>query len=192
MTFRPAVSVLAIQGVGLGAMFVSVVWGNGLLSLGVYRLILAINIAALAFNALIVSALIPLDGSRGAAIGTAIAEVVAAIGQAAAVCWGRPALRPSLRIVPRVALAAAAGLTPLALTPLPTIARLALSTALFGAVALLTRAFPPELLDLLRTVLVPNVDDVVWSRAGVPASSLPPPSGLVPQSPASAPVRAVC
>jgi O-antigen/teichoic acid export membrane protein len=157
--FKPAVSVLAIQGVGLGAMFVSVVWGNGLLSLGVYRLILAINLAALAFNAAIVSVLIPLDGSRGAAIGTAVAEIVAAVAQAAAVCWRRPALRPSLRIVPRVALAAAAGITPLALSPLPTVAKLALSTVLFGTVALLAGAFPPELRDLLPRRMAPGIEE---------------------------------
>jgi O-antigen/teichoic acid export membrane protein len=147
--FAPAAPVLAIQGVALGAMFVSMVWANALLSLGLFRLILAINLAALALNAILVGALIPLDGARGAAIGTALAEIVAAVVQAAAVVHGRPRLRPSLRIVPGVALAAALGLAPLALTGIPVIARLALSTALFAGALLATRAYPPELLELL-------------------------------------------
>jgi O-antigen/teichoic acid export membrane protein len=149
--FRPAVPVLALQGVGLGAMFVSVVWGNGLLSLGLYRQILAISVAALLLNAALVAALIPLDGSRGAAIGTACAEIVAAIVQALAVARGRPKLRPSARIVPRVALAAAVACAPLALSPLgvPTIVALILSSALFAGALLALRAFPAELLDLL-------------------------------------------
>ncbi len=61
----------------------------------------------------------------------------------------RPQLRPSLRIVPGVALAAALGLAPLALTGIPVIARLLISTALFGAAVLVTHAYPPELIELI-------------------------------------------
>ncbi len=149
--FKPAVPVLAIQGVGLGAMFVSVVWGTGLLSLGLYRQILVISVGALVLNAALVAVLIPLDGSRGAAIGTATAEIVAAIAQALAVARGRPQLRAPARILPRVALASAVALTPLALTGIgvPTIALLVLSSALFGLALLLLHALPRELLDLL-------------------------------------------
>jgi lipopolysaccharide exporter len=147
--YAPAVPVLALQGIGLGAMFVSLVWANGLLGLGLYRLILIINLAALAVNATLVAPLVLIDGARGAAIGTAVAEILAAIAQCVAVVWGRPQLRPSLRILPKVALAGALGLLPLAMTGLPVIVRLAISTALFGACLLGTRAFPPELLDLM-------------------------------------------
>jgi O-antigen/teichoic acid export membrane protein len=147
--FAPAAPVLAIQGVALGAMFVSVVWANALLSLGLYRRILWISLAMLALGALLVTVLAPIDGARGAAIGTAIAEIVAAGLQALAVVRGRPDLRPSLRVVPRVVLAAAVGLTPLALTGLPVILRLALSTFLYGIVVLALRALPNELLSLL-------------------------------------------
>ncbi len=149
--FKPAVPVLAIQGIGLGAMFVSVVWGNALLSLGAYRQILAINIAALTFNAALVAVLVPLDGARGAAIGTAAAELIAAVVQAVVAVRGRPTLRPSMRVIPRVAFAAAVGLIPLALAGVgvPTIVRLLLSSGLFFLVAFATGAFPRELLDLI-------------------------------------------
>jgi O-antigen/teichoic acid export membrane protein len=149
--FGPAAPVLALQGVGLGAMFVSAVWANGLLSLGLYRQILLINVGALICNGALVAALIPVDGSRGAAIATASVEILASLVQALVVVRGRPRLRPSLRIVPGIALAAALGLLPLALGGLgvPTIARLLLSTALFGTTVALTRAFPAELLDLI-------------------------------------------
>ena len=151
--FQPAAPVLAIQGVGLGAMCVSAVWANGLLSLGSYRQILLINLSALALNALLVSALIPLDGARGAAIGTVVAEIVAAIVLAVAVIRGRPQLRPSMRILPRVALAAALGLSPLAMTGVPVIARIAISTTLFGIVLLITGALPSELRALIPDFL---------------------------------------
>jgi O-antigen/teichoic acid export membrane protein len=147
--FKGAAPVLAVQGFALGAAFVSTVWAYGLLSLGLYRLILVLNVGALALNGLLVALLVPLDGAVGAAIGTAIAELLAALAQALVVVRGRPELRPSLRVLPRVALAIALGLTPLALTGIPVIARVVISSALFGACLLLTRAVPPELFDLL-------------------------------------------
>lgn len=147
--FAPAASVLAVQGVALGAMFVSLVWANALLSLGLYRTILALNLSTLLLNGLLVAGLVQVDGARGAALGTAIAEIVAALLQALVVAHERPPLRPSLRVVPYVILASAVGLIPLALTGLPTIVRLAISVALFGAVVLVTRALPAELIDLL-------------------------------------------
>jgi O-antigen/teichoic acid export membrane protein len=149
--FHPASQVLAIQGVAIGAMFVSAVWSNGLLGLGLYRQILRLNLAALAGNAALVVVLIALDGARGAAIGTAVAEIGVALGSALLVVRGRPALMPSLRILPRVALAGALGLSPLALAGVPVIARLLISTTLFGATLIITRALPPELI-----ALVPN------------------------------------
>lgn len=146
--FSAAAPVLAIQGVALGAMFVSLVWANAMLSLGLFRQILVISVSMLLLNAILVSALVPLDGARGAAIATAIAEIVAMGAQAVAVVRDKPELRPPLRVLPFVALAAALGLLPLALTGLPVIVRLLISTTLFGAVVLVTRALPPELMDL--------------------------------------------
>jgi O-antigen/teichoic acid export membrane protein len=147
--FKLAAPVLAFQGLALGAMFVSGVWANGLLSLGLYRQILVINAAALLLNALLVAVLVPLDGARGAAIGTAVAEIVAGVVLAVAVIRGRPQMRPSMGILPRVALAAALGLTPLSIAGMPVIARLAISTTLFGIGLLVTRALPPELRALI-------------------------------------------
>ncbi len=157
--FKDAAPVLAIQGVTLGAMFVSIVWANGLLSLGLYRRIMVLNVAALIGNALLVSLLIPIDGARGAAIGTGIAEIAVGIAQALAVIHRRPQLRPSLRVVPRVALATALGLIPLALLGIPDIVRLCISTALFGACLLATRALPAELLDLVPWIGDSGRDD---------------------------------
>jgi O-antigen/teichoic acid export membrane protein len=148
-SFKAASPILAVQGIGLGAMFVSLVWANGLLGLGLYRQILIISVAGLVLNAALVAPLVLLDGAQGAAIGTTSAEIVLAVVQCLAVAHRRPQLRPSLRIVPGVALAAALGLVPLALTGIPVIARLAVSTALYAGVLLITRSYPAELLELL-------------------------------------------
>lgn len=158
--FKAAAPILAVQGIGLGAMFVSLVWANGLLGLGLYRQILIISVAGLVLNAALVAPLVLLDGAQGAAIGTTLAEIVLAVAQCLAVVHRRPALRPSLRIVPGVTLAAALGLAPLALTGIPVIARLAISTALFAGALLITRAYPSELLDL-----VPGLKARVTPRA---------------------------
>jgi O-antigen/teichoic acid export membrane protein len=147
--FAPAAPVLAVQGIGLGAMFVSLVWANGLLGLGLYRQILAISLAGLLLTAALVAVLVPIDGAQGAAFGASTGEVVLAIAQCVAVVRKRPLLRPSLRVLPGVALAAALGVAPLALTAVPVIVRLVISTALFAGALLLTRAYPPELLELL-------------------------------------------
>jgi O-antigen/teichoic acid export membrane protein len=147
--FKDAAPVLAVQGVTLGAMFVSLVWANGLLSMGLYRQIMVLNVSALIGNALLVALLIPIDGAQGAAIGTAIAEIAVGIAQALTVIHGRPQLKPSLRVVPPVALAAALGLLPLALVGLPDIVRLCISTALFGVCMIATRAIPREALELI-------------------------------------------
>jgi O-antigen/teichoic acid export membrane protein len=149
-SFSAAAPVLAIQGVGLGAMFISLVWANGLLGLGLYRSILTLSVSALVLNAMLVAPLVLLDGARGAAIGTAIAETLLGAAQYLVVIKGRPRLRPSLRIVPLVTVAAALGLLPLAMTGLPVVVRLVISTCLFGGALLLTRAYPPELTDLLH------------------------------------------
>jgi PST family polysaccharide transporter len=151
--FAHATPVLAVQGIALGAMFVSLVWANALLGLGLFRLILIVNVAMLALNALLLGVLIPIDGARGAAIATAAVEIVAAVVQAIVVVHGRPELRPSLRVLPFTALAAAAALVPLVLSGVPAIVRLGLSTVVFVAVIVTTRTVPREVLDVLPAAL---------------------------------------
>jgi Na+-driven multidrug efflux pump len=149
--------VLAIQGAALGIMFVSMVWASGLLSLGLYRQILVLNVAGLVLNGALVAALVSADGARGAAIGTALAELAGTLAQAIVLIRGRPHLRPSLRVLPRAALAAGLGLTPLAMSGVPIVARLAISTGLFAATVVATRALPVEL-----QALAPN--SPLWAR----------------------------
>lgn len=146
---EPAAPVLAFQGLALGATFVTLVWANALLSLGLFRTILLVTVLGLAVNLGLVAVLTLTDGARGAALGTALAEVFLVVVQCAAVVRGRPELRPSFRVVPRAALAAAVALTPLLLTGVPVGVRLALSLSLYAAAILLLRALPRELLDLV-------------------------------------------
>jgi O-antigen/teichoic acid export membrane protein len=148
--FVPAADVLAIQGISVGATFVGTVWGFGLLSLGRHRTILVFNLIALAAVVVAVSILAPLDGARGAAIGTSGVEVANAIIGAWLLSRHRRHLRPSLRVVPKVVVALAVAATP-ALMPIGEPARVALSAALYLIALLLLRALPAELLALSPT-----------------------------------------
>jgi O-antigen/teichoic acid export membrane protein len=147
--FLPATPVLAVQGIAVGATFVSTVFGYGMLSLHLHRLILTFNLAMLALVAVVVAILTSVDGAQGAAIGTASVEVIAAVGNGLLLVRGRPHLAPSLRAVPRVAVAALLGATPALAVGLPIIARVLLSTAIYAAVLLALRVPPPELLALV-------------------------------------------
>ncbi|HTB70242.1 MAG TPA: hypothetical protein VK707_04620 [Solirubrobacteraceae bacterium] len=147
--FLPATPVLAVQGIAVGAVFVSSVWAFGMLSLHQHRLILTFNLAMLGLVAIVVAVLVPLDGAQGAAIGTAFVEVVAAVVNGLLLVRGRPHLAPSLRVVPRVALAALLGSAPALLGGLPIVLRVLLSTTIYVAALLALRAPPPELLTLV-------------------------------------------
>ena len=148
--FEPAAPVLAIQAVVLAATFVNTVWGYGMLSLHLHRTILALNVTALAVLVAVVAPLVALDGARGAALGTAIVEVGAAVAGGILLVRGRPHLRPRLAVAWKVALAAAAAAAPALLADLPVIVGVALATAIYGGVLLVLRAFPQELDALLR------------------------------------------
>jgi O-antigen/teichoic acid export membrane protein len=148
-SFLPAAPVLAVQGIAVAAVFVGSVWGSALLSLHLHRAILILNLTLLGLVAAAVAVLAPLYGAQGAAVATASVEVVAAIAAGLVLMRGRAHLKPSLRVLPKVAGAALIGATPALLTGVPVIGRLALSSALYAVVLLALRAFPSDLPRLL-------------------------------------------
>ncbi len=147
--FLPATSVLAVQGLAVAAVFVSTVWGCALLSLHLHRTILVLNLTLLALAAIAVAVLAPLYGAQGAAAATAAVEILAAVAGGVVLVRGRPHLRPSLRVLPKVALAAAVGATPMLLTGVPILGRVALSSGLYAVVLLWRGAVPSDAIELL-------------------------------------------
>lgn len=147
--FAPATSVLAIQGVGLGASFVGAVWANGLLSLGHFRAILSISVFALVVGGALVALLVTVDGANGAAIATAAAEGVLALLNGVVLARLDHRLVPPLRVVPVVALALALAAAT-TLLPLPVIPSVLLASVIYGAVVVALRAVPRELREHLR------------------------------------------
>lgn len=154
--FGPAAPILAIAGLGVGATFVSAVWGYAMLSLHLHRLILVFTLGSLAAVAIVVSVLVSLDGARGAAIGTAAVEIGVAIVSGVLLVRGRPHLRPRLSVVPKVAAGALVGAVPMLVGGLDVPVRMALATVAYAAVLLAVRAFPDELAALLPAFLRPG------------------------------------
>jgi O-antigen/teichoic acid export membrane protein len=147
-SFQPAAPVVAVQGLAVAAAFVSTVWACALLSLRLHRVILFFNLALLALVAVAVAVLGSMYGAQGAAAATSTVEIVAAVVGALVLVHGRPHLRPSLRVVPKVAVAAALGGAPMLLGNVPTVGRLALSTCLYTGALLLLGGFPSDLPEL--------------------------------------------
>jgi O-antigen/teichoic acid export membrane protein len=149
-TFRPAAGVLALQGIGFGAAYVSILWGTGLISQGRYRELVILNACGVIALAAVVALLVSADGARGAAIGTSAVEIAMALVSGVLVCH-RGAQRVRLRagVLAKVALASAVAITPVFWTAAPDIVRLIIAGALYAAVILLTRALPREVDALL-------------------------------------------
>jgi O-antigen/teichoic acid export membrane protein len=147
--FRPAASILAIQGIGLGASFSGAVWSNGLLSLGRHRAILAVNIFALVFGSVLVAVLVSLDGARGAAIATAAGELVLAGLSGAALTRADRSLAPPMRVVPAVVVATTLAVAT-TLVHLPVLVSVVVAGAVYVATLLVLGAVPQELRQELR------------------------------------------
>ncbi len=147
--FRPADTVLRIQGLALLASFVGSVWAYTLLSLHRHRQILVVSLLALALTVALTAVLASADGARGAAIGTTIGEYafVLMLGIAVYATGLRPAI--SWGAVPRSLIGAALGAATLAIPGLPDFVRIALALGIYGAALLALRAVPREILEQL-------------------------------------------
>lgn len=148
--FEPAAPVLAIQALVLMATFLTTVWGYGMLSLHLHRMILVLNLGALAVLVVVLSVLVPLDGARGAAIGTAAVELSVAVAGGFLLVRRRPFLRPSLTVVPKVALAVLLAAAPALALDMPVALDVLCAMLVYGVALLALRAFPQELDALLR------------------------------------------
>jgi O-antigen/teichoic acid export membrane protein len=144
--FGPAVPLLAIQGVSLGASFLGAVWANGLLSLHRYREILTINLLALTVGGALVATLVSLDGARGAAIATAAGEFVLAALNGLALARIDPAFRPPLGNIGKIMLATGLAIAS-TLIDLPALASVAVAGAIYVAAVLAQGLVPEELLE---------------------------------------------
>lgn len=147
-SFGPAVPVLRLQAIALLGGFLAATWSYTLLSLRMHGALLRVTLAGLAASIALSAALVPSLGAEGASIASAICEFVVAGGYLLALLRRHAHLRPDLRTLPRVAVAAAVAVCAL-LLPLPSVVQWALATAVYLALLLGLRALPAELFDAL-------------------------------------------
>lgn len=158
--FNGAVPVLQIQAIGLAGTFVNMVWGTALLTLRSNRPLIVMSIGGLVLGTLLVFVLASSDGAAGAAAGTAITEWLAAFVGALVLRRCAPDLFPSMRVVPRVALAAGIAALPMLISGVPAYVTAIISSVIYVAILLLMRAIPAEVFEELR-----SLRDRVWPRS---------------------------
>lgn len=148
--YDPSVEVLQIMGVGITGTFLVATWSFALLTLRLYRDLIVINGMIVVLAAVLSLVLIPSYEARGAAAMTATLEIVLAGAYAAILGYRRADLRPSLKLVPRVALALAGALAVGVVLPVPAVAAVAVSALVMLACLLALRAVPMEFLHALQ------------------------------------------
>ena len=147
---HPSIPVLQILGLGTMATFLIATWAFAMLSVRDYRDLLVANLIAIGIQAGVTLPLAATSGAKGAAIGAAITEFSLAACYGISLMRRHPDLRVQPRVVPRVALAAAAaaGLGLLALTIHPVVAVCVATLVYFGLLAA-QRAIPAEVMQAL-------------------------------------------
>jgi O-antigen/teichoic acid export membrane protein len=146
--FADAASVLRIQSVAIAAAFMTQLGTFGLIAVRRQRALVLVNVLALGTVLVLGCALIPPLQADGAALAASIGEPLLALAALTMLVRARPALRPDLRYVPKLLLAAGAGGL-CVLLPVPDAVAAVLALCAYAAVALLLRAVPVELLEAL-------------------------------------------
>jgi len=124
-------------------------WSFGLLSLKRHRQLLITNGIAFVVSCALTIALAASLGARGAALATPCGESVRAHRVLVALVRGHPELRPPLGVVAKVLVAGAPAAAVALALPVSSLLRGLLALALYGALVLIMRAVPAEVLALV-------------------------------------------
>jgi O-antigen/teichoic acid export membrane protein len=147
--FEGAVPVLRIQAGALFASFALATLSFTLLTLRRHREIVAVNLLALVLSASLGLALAPNEGATGAAWATVAGETALVVGSWIALRQRNPEFTPALAAFLPVIPPLAAGVLVALLAGLPALPASLLAMLAFSGVALVTRAVPAELRELL-------------------------------------------
>jgi O-antigen/teichoic acid export membrane protein len=146
--FLGAVPVLRWQALALIGATLTQAWVLGVVAVDAQRALVWVNGVGLATVAILGFSLIPPFEAQGASVAAALGEAALAVATLTALVRARPALRPALHNVPRVALAAGLA-TLLVLSPLPDAVDAVLGAGVFLGAAWLLGAVPAELAGAL-------------------------------------------
>jgi O-antigen/teichoic acid export membrane protein len=147
--FRASVPVLQIQGLAIITSFMVALFGSTLLSLRLFRPLLMANGLAVVVATGLSLALIPGLGAKGAAIAPTAAEACLAAAYAVSLWRARPALRVSVGLLPRVALATGISLAVAYVLPISSAAALFVFGGVYVACLGALRAIPFEVINAL-------------------------------------------
>lgn len=150
----PALPVLRIMSLGVPFTFCIAVWSYALLSLRATRSLLIASGTALVLAGVLTALLIPPYGAVGGACVTLIVEAALAALYALALRRQRHELRVRFGAVLKVAAATGAALAIGLLIPLGSIPATMAAFAAFAAVAIVTKAIPPEITAEVRARMV--------------------------------------
>lgn len=142
--FAPAVPVLQIQGLALAATFLVTLFASTLWVVRAKRQLVIGEVVGVTCAIALTGALVPLAEAKGAAIAMLGAETLLAVWLGTTLLRLRPDLRPSLRVVPKVALALAAGAA-FWFAPLADLVTVVLGSAAYLGVLLVLRGIPVEI-----------------------------------------------
>jgi len=145
-----SVAVLRIQGIALLASFLAALGGFALLSLRRHRALLLANGAALATASALTLALAADYGAMGAAYANLAGESALVAGYFLALRRGEDGTQISFELMPRLTLAAAAGVAVAFVVPLHPLLAAALAGAVYAGALVLLRAVPVEVFEALR------------------------------------------
>jgi O-antigen/teichoic acid export membrane protein len=146
--FLGAVPVLRWQALALLGATLTQAWVLGVVAVDAQRALVWVNAVGVGTVVVLGLSLIPPFEAQGASIAAAIGEATLAIVTLVALVRARPALRPAVRNLPRVAVAAGAAVL-LVLSPLPDVIDAALGGVVFLAAAYVLGAVPAELAGAL-------------------------------------------
>ena len=150
--FAPSVPVLRILGGAIAATFLIATFSYTLLSLQMFRQLVALNLSVVLLAFVLSPLLISPYGARGAAIVTVTLEVILCLGYAVALFHARPDLRPSLAGIERIMLALALAFAASEVLADHPVLGVTAGTVVLAAALLAFRAVPPELIDVARDV----------------------------------------
>lgn len=146
--FEGAADALRIQSIAIAGAFMTQLGTAALIAVERPRMLLLVNLVALVTVIVLGVTLIPLWGANGAALAASIGEVVLAIATLTLLTRAHPALRPDLRYVPKLLLAAGVGALCI-LLPIPAVLATVGAVVVYTAIAWLLRAVPVELIEAL-------------------------------------------
>jgi O-antigen/teichoic acid export membrane protein len=150
--FSQAAGVLRIQAFGLGASFVSSLWGTVMITLRLYRQLVLMSLVALMGGVALVTVLASAYGAEGAALGTTITEFAAAGFTPLVIMRSSRGVVPAMTGVSRVAIGGSVAALVAFAPSVPPVALAALATVIYFALLVAMRAIPEELLQELRAV----------------------------------------